>query len=628
MKKNFSPTVLMIILGIFFCTRSLCIVAQSDIPEGDKPLVKQADTKFKNKDYFGAFDVYNQLYETSPENLYYNYRLGICALLVKENKSVSIRYLEFAAKNFDPHIINEDVFYYLGKAYMLTYQFDKAIHLFTSYRAFFKETDSKQKEISHLIEMCSNAKIVNEAKTEWEINKKTTVSRDSVLKKYESMGVVGKIEYSIKYNYVKIEDDSSSNKKAVAAKTGLKPYMDFYNTELDYLHRDDEDQPTLFMSKEYDKIVLSSYGTIEGYGKDIYVINKVFDNKWTEAEAFPGNVNTIYDENFPFLSADRKTLYFSSQGHNSMGGYDIFKTEFDANANTWSNPVNLGPPFNSPADDILFAAKDGGQTLYFASTRNTPIGQITIYRLNRKGSSSSGTSAASEGGNKTENSANSASEKGKKGNGSSTVVIKGKIGNPKDNYSITVIDLKTNKVVGTYNPDSVNGDYKMKLSKGGKYMFNIKSKSLKPETKIIEIPANYEGDTLNQQIISSGGNSTLVSDYLVNSLPGVKDLYYTIQIGSFSKLVSDTTIFLDIQPFYYSISDDGQIKYFVGIYNNLEYAQSAKLKAKELGISQCFIVPFYNSQRIEIDDARKYEKQGMNAETTYPNMNHMPYINR
>jgi hypothetical protein len=60
------------------------------------------------------------------------------------------------------------------------------------------------------------------------------------------------------------------------------------------------------------------------------------------------------DEEYPSLSKDGKTLYFSSKGWENMGGYDIFKSTWDENTETWSKPVNLGSPINSPFEDIYF----------------------------------------------------------------------------------------------------------------------------------------------------------------------------------------------------------------------------------------------------------------------------------
>jgi Tol biopolymer transport system component len=77
-------------------------------------------------------------------------------------------------------------------------------------------------------------------------------------------------------------------------------------------------------------------------------------------------VNTEFDEDYPFLHPNGKTLYFSSKGHNSMGGYDVFKTTYDdAETQTWSKAnENLEFPVNSPDDDILFVTDSLEKTAF------------------------------------------------------------------------------------------------------------------------------------------------------------------------------------------------------------------------------------------------------------------------
>jgi hypothetical protein len=78
------------------------------------------------------------------------------------------------------------------------------------------------------------------------------------------------------------------------------------------------------------------------------------NGKWSPVPFNIPSVNTAFDEEFPALSPDGKTLYFSSKGHNTMGGYDIFKSEWSEQTQAWGEPVNLGSPINSPYDDIYY----------------------------------------------------------------------------------------------------------------------------------------------------------------------------------------------------------------------------------------------------------------------------------
>ncbi len=120
---------------------------------------------------------------------------------------------------------------------------------------------------------------------------------------------------------------------------------------------------------------------------DIYYSTKDSLGNWSEAKPISNVVNSPYDENGLFMFADGKTLYFSSKGHNSMGGYDIFMTR-ENDDGTWSKPVNLGYPINTPNDDIFFAMAGNGFTAYYSSyidsseipnRGNLDIYKITIY---------------------------------------------------------------------------------------------------------------------------------------------------------------------------------------------------------------------------------------------------------
>jgi len=113
-------------------------------------------------------------------------------------------------------------------------------------------------------------------------------------------------------------------------------------------------QPILFLSQDKSTIYYSSYGANENNGKDLYSIKKLPSGGWAPPENLGDVINTQYDENYPVISNNGKTMYFSSKGHNSMGGYDIFSSTWDSKYNKWSAPKNMGAPINSPYNDFYF----------------------------------------------------------------------------------------------------------------------------------------------------------------------------------------------------------------------------------------------------------------------------------
>ena len=102
-------------------------------------------------------------------------------------------------------------------------------------------------------------------------------------------------------------------------------------------------------------------------GRDIYQSTIKDDGTWSEPTNLGVEINTPYDEDAPFLSPDGKTLYFSSTGHNSMGGFDIFISHFENGK--WTKPVNIGVPINSAGDDIYFMIDSKMKYAYYSSNR-------------------------------------------------------------------------------------------------------------------------------------------------------------------------------------------------------------------------------------------------------------------
>lgn len=106
-------------------------------------------------------------------------------------------------------------------------------------------------------------------------------------------------------------------------------------------------------------------------GRDIYVSEKMKSGIWGPAKNLRA-INTKYDDDAPFIHADGKTLFFSSEGHNSIGGYDIFYSSLDSGK--WSSPVNMGYPLNTTDDDRYYVISAKGDKGYFSSNRNSKGG--------------------------------------------------------------------------------------------------------------------------------------------------------------------------------------------------------------------------------------------------------------
>ncbi|MFA8433285.1 MAG: hypothetical protein ACEPOZ_02110 [Marinifilaceae bacterium] len=117
-----------------------------------------------------------------------------------------------------------------------------------------------------------------------------------------------------------------------------------------------------------------------GQGKhDIYVSVRKGKASWSKPQNLGATINTPYEEGDVFVTADGSALYFSSKGHNTMGGYDIFKAEKKENGQ-WGKPVNLGYPINSVSDDINYTQTSDGKIFFFASERDGGNGGYDLYQ--------------------------------------------------------------------------------------------------------------------------------------------------------------------------------------------------------------------------------------------------------
>ncbi|MBI4646663.1 MAG: OmpA family protein [Bacteroidia bacterium] len=117
-----------------------------------------------------------------------------------------------------------------------------------------------------------------------------------------------------------------------------------------------------------------------GYGgKDIYISHKDETGNWGQAKNLGGIINTGYDDDGVFMHPDGVTLYFSSVGHKTIGGYDIFMSRFENGI--WSEPQNLGYPINSSDDDVFFVISASGKHGYYSSVKTQGFGNKDIYRV-------------------------------------------------------------------------------------------------------------------------------------------------------------------------------------------------------------------------------------------------------
>ncbi|MEO9965113.1 MAG: OmpA family protein [Reichenbachiella sp.] len=143
------------------------------------------------------------------------------------------------------------------------------------------------------------------------------------------------------------------------------------------LHEVEATDTHCHIADDESSIIFASDFKSFGHDLDLFVSYKKEDNTWGEPQPLT-ELNTDFDEDSPFLAGD-STLYFSSRGHNSLGGYDVFKSTYDKKKKRWGKPVNLDYPINTVSEDIYFSTY--GKVGFISSTRTGGYGSLDLYRI-------------------------------------------------------------------------------------------------------------------------------------------------------------------------------------------------------------------------------------------------------
>ncbi len=114
---------------------------------------------------------------------------------------------------------------------------------------------------------------------------------------------------------------------------------------------------------------------------DLYMFNKLPNGTWGAPINLGPRINTKYKEAFPMYDEKNSILYFASEGHTNMGGFDIFKSKFDTETRTFGPSENIGYPINTPDDDMVFSLADNKHDGYISAVINGGFGDLDIYKV-------------------------------------------------------------------------------------------------------------------------------------------------------------------------------------------------------------------------------------------------------
>jgi outer membrane protein OmpA-like peptidoglycan-associated protein len=238
---------------------------------------------------------------------------------------------------------------------------------------------------------------------------------------------------------------------------------------------------------------------------DIYYSDMDVNGEWGLSKNIGPEINTRYGEEGVFMHPDGVTLYFSSKGHGSMGGYDIFKTTFDNGK--WATPINMGYPINGPDDDVFFVVSGSGNHAYFASAKQGGFGEQDIYKITFLGPEKQPLLNSQDQLLAVSNSAvsNLKTESAIEVKSAKLTILKGIVSDEKSQKplesTIELTDNEKNVVLATFKSNSSTGKYLVTLPSGKNYGLTVKSQGYLFHSENFNLPETADFQEFNLDII-------------------------------------------------------------------------------------------------------------------------------
>lgn len=501
-----------------------------------------------------AIDSYLKADKFNSENALLNYKIGRC-YLDQNDKAQAIQYLEKAYK-LDPRISIDmeynDVNYLLARAYHLDYQFDKAISKYKEHKnALTPEHLAKEvKMIDKMIGECETAKkmVANPVRVYVdnlgkEVNSafpdyRPLVVPDESLILYTSSretttgGKRDKDSYYFEDIYVSYYQDgkwtlpensydlNSTSHDATAGISSDGTLLYVYKSAggnrlfecnlIGNTYSFPDEMPNAInngmkqasAALTFDKTTLYFTSLREdGYGgQDIYIAKKDAKDRWQEAVNLGATINTPYDEEGLFITPDGKTLYFSSKGHNSMGGFDIYKSEWAEGK--WSNPQNLGYPINTPEDDVFFTMASSEQRGYYSSKKKDGYGGHDLYIITFLGAAkpmmlSTGEDLLAY----MEKSSAPKPEAEIEQNTTLSGTIQDAVTLMPLQATIEIVDNSKNELMASFESNSSSGAYLISLQPGKNYGISVNKKDYLFHSENFDIPMDAVAKKIKKDIL-------------------------------------------------------------------------------------------------------------------------------
>ena len=309
----------------------------------ESQLLKKSNASFSKEDYKSAIEGFRQLLSNDIKNIDYNYKYAVCLYYTKSPKS--------SQKYFD-YLLNQegfpiDVFYFKGRLYHLNYQFQQAIEMYEDYEKIRSNKDKDYRCLEE-IKRCQNALSLLKSPRAIEVISMESMPLDDYFSSY--------VFDSENYKLYSVNDEFSK-----------------INQKMDFV-------PKYVFKRGMKYRFFSSYSKIENTGKDLFIQKKGSDNEWQEPIRLGPDVNSSFNEDFPFYDEGSGYLYFSSDGHSSIGGMDVFRIRLNLKNLEFGTIENLNFPYSSTYDDFLYIPVESSAYAYFSTNRNSDVGLLEVVK--------------------------------------------------------------------------------------------------------------------------------------------------------------------------------------------------------------------------------------------------------
>jgi hypothetical protein len=659
MTRTLTYIFLFIALPLTFLAQST--TPNSPKPKTDRFLIEEADVRIfeKGEFYYNeqnfnlALQEYKKLEERFPDEPVLLFRIGVCYVNSNGDKSRSLAYLNRLDKK---KFKKTDLIFYLGRASHLNYKFDEAIAYYTEFMNS-KRGLEKHKQIAHLIENClygkelyahpGTAKIVNLGAP---VNTENSEYAPSVSSDESTLiftytgplcqgglqtepGVPNENGQYFEDIYESHRDSSghwsapqpvegintngpdaaislsNDGQKLFVFKNSPGDVGDIYMsrlegsrwTEPERLRGDvnteawegsaslSSDEHTLFFSSERP----GGFG-----GRDIYSAILQADGSWGQVKNLGPKINSEYNDDSPVIHPDGVSLYFNSEGHNSMGGNDIFLSVL-VDDSVWLDPINLGYPINTPDDDVYFYPATDGNHGYYSSGKEGGLGQQDIYIVEGLG-------------RKTR-----------------LVMVKGVVLIDDKPVEATISVLNDRKASEqTFHSNSATGKYLMNLKPGNDFKIKFKVNGFDEQVKNLSTMKvdSFLESTIDVQFYSEAykarlkrmqdslklkkdtvrgreGSMTLAEMMAKFGDKKMEGLEFRVQVGAFNLPDNfNYTALLKQGKVQKNKSEDGITRFTIGHKNTLNEVYDLKKRVVKAGIKDGFVTAVYKGKRMLLKD--------------------------